>query len=225
MNKEKRPLVRAEALEGMTQEERRDALLHDMRLYFRALYHEAAHAVLGFYAGLQVESVAVRFTEEGGRALLDGECLMGGPFYPWDALKVAGANLGGMYAEWRCQHDREDMEPPTYAEFLKTTPRTDGFSREDKWGGFSREDKWGAMKALHFALQYYRDSRHPMEELQTMEGCYDAAVKEMLSDLEDHWPEIGAVANAIMEAVDYGEPLSGEEVEKIIESVEAEEVA
>lgn len=178
---------------------------------FALHHHEAAHAVLAHHLGLRVEAVTV---EQHGDTLR-GNCEVRGDVPPWHSIQDTAMYLAGRYADWRCLHDEEDRPLIPFEEFANNTC------------GYFAQDTRYALESLGRAVEfnqqvgYSEEMLAELSRLDTLRGCYEAAAREARWAVEAHWPEICAVANALMGASDCGEPLTGEEVEEIIESVKA----
>ena len=186
-----------------------EAISHVFALY----HHEAAHAVLAHYLGLRVEAVTVK--QHGDT--LTGNCEVRGDVPPWHCIQDAATYLAGRYADWRWLHDEENRPLIPFEEFADNTC------------GYSAQDTRYALESLGRAIEFNQQVGYSEEmlaelgRLDTLKGCYEAAAREARWAVEAHWPEICAVASALLDASDWDEPLTGEEIEKIIESAYEEE--
>lgn len=192
-----------------------DNALEDVAQFSALLHHEAAHAVLAHHLGLDVEAVTVEEHDDG----ISGFCTVHGEVPPWHYIREAALSLAGRYADWRWLNYGEDHPLIPFEEFMANTC------------GYSAGDTRNVLETLEKAVEFYAQTNFPEEavadlgRLDTLRGCYWAAAREARWEVEIHWPEIAAVASALMDAAADDRPLTGVEVKEIIESVEAEEVA
>lgn len=198
-------------------------------------YHEAAHAVFDYRDGLPVRYVSVDTDGSGARQDI---CVSARPVEPlaYQCVEFAGGLLA---AEWSAYKRRgRDLPVRPFEEFAEEVydMEEDDWEYQEATGLYP--DEVSAMRLLERAarlneamLPHTDYSRIPEGErepfvaadkrMATVEGCYEAACRHGLFCLDVEWTFIQAVAARLFET-GY---LTGEKVEEIIESVEAEEVA
>jgi hypothetical protein len=163
-------------------------------------YHEAAHVVFDYHAGLIIRHVYV--TEK-----LDAMCVSARPVnpYPWQAMDQAvGLFAGEIAAHRRCGRQRPSVP------FDQFVSQEDVYEELAELEGTECDD-FQALKMLRIAAssEIYGD----------LEACYTMALARATRDVEVWWPEIVAVAERLrdagrldggecvelMESADYGE--------------------
>jgi hypothetical protein len=160
-------------------------------------YHEAAHVVFYYHAGLIIRQVYV--TEE-----LDAMCISALPVnpYPWQAMDHAVGLFAGEIASFR-RRGRQWLSVP-FDEFVS---EVDVYEELAELEGTECDD-FQALKRLRIAAssEIYGD----------LEACYTMALARATRDVEVWWPEIVAVAERLRDAG----RLDGEECVRLIESAD-----
>jgi hypothetical protein len=160
-------------------------------------YHEAAHAVFDYQAGLTIRYVYV--TEK-----LNAMCVSAKPVnpYPWQALDEAVGLFAGEIAAYRRSGEQRPSMP--FDEFVSGEEVYEDLAELEG----TECDELQALKMLRIAasLEIYGD----------LEDCYAMALAKATQDVGLWWPEIVAVAERLRETG----RLDGEECVELIESVD-----
>lgn len=160
-------------------------------------YHEAAHAVFDYHAGLIIRHVYV--TEK-----LNAECVSARPVNhnPWQAMDEAIGLFAGEIAVYR----RCGRQKP-HVPFDKFVSDEDAYQEMFELDG-TECDELQALKMLRIAASsdLYGD----------LEDCYAMALASVVQDVELWWSEIVAVAERLRETG----RLDGEECVRLIESAD-----
>lgn len=196
-------------------------------------YHEAAHAVFAYHAGLTIRRVYV--TEE-----LDGECVSAHPVepLPWQGIPLAAGCLAGEYAV--CHRHGKDIKHKPFDEQVEYAMWAEKEAEEfDDKEALDCDDvralrvlqrvaespqTKAAMRQLEQQIEQQRNAELParappspsIPPWEDVEKSYKLACEEAARNIELWWNEIQAVAEKLVEVGS----LDGDECVKLLEAVD-----